>query len=101
MSTLLEMKMKRMISLLEANSNTTSQGIINRNIIIIITINVNKFNIIKTPPGPIRYILGPYSILMIFHGVIQVLKQLPGVLGHQESQKKNEVRKILENMNQK
>ena len=32
-----------------------------------------------TPPGPIRGSLGPFLILATFHGVIQVLKRLPGV----------------------
>ena len=32
-----------------------------------------------TPPGPIRDILEPFSFLTIFHGVIKVLKRLPGV----------------------
>ena len=30
-----------------------------------------------TPPGPIKDILGPFSFLTIFNGVIQVFKRLP------------------------
>ena len=32
-----------------------------------------------TPLGPIRGSLGPFLILVTFHGVIQVLNRLPGI----------------------
>ena len=48
-----------------------------------------------TPPGPIRDILAPFSLLMILHGVIHVLKRLPGVLDTRSCNKNNVVRKIL------
>ena len=32
-----------------------------------------------TPPGPILGSLGPFLVLVTFHGVIQVLKRLPYV----------------------
>ena len=48
-----------------------------------------------TPYGPIRDILGPISFLKIFHRVIQVLKQLPGVRDTGSHNKNNEVRKIF------
>ena len=47
-----------------------------------------------TPPGTIRDILGPFSFLTIFHGVIQILKQLPGVRDTGSRNINNEVRKI-------
>ena len=48
-----------------------------------------------TPPSPIRDILEPFSFLANFHGVIQVIKRLPGVRDIGSQNKNNEVKKIL------
>ena len=39
-----------------------------------------------TPPGPMRGSQEPFLILATFHGVIQVLKRLPGIRDNGESQ---------------
>ena len=51
-----------------------------------------------TSPGPIKDILGPFSFLTIFNSSF---KMIPGVQDTGSRNKKNEVRKIFNNMNLK
>ena len=48
-----------------------------------------------TPPGPIRDILEPFSFLSNFHGVMYILKRLPGVRNTGSHKRNNKVKKIL------